>query len=193
MKRAGKWIGNIILGLVVCLALFAVLIPSVFSGSFAIVRSSSMEPAMRAGALAVMMPVDAGDVRVGDIIVFDPPWDSNPDVTVSHRVIGMYDSERLFFDTKGDATEDSDPQYVPAQSVQGKVLFSIPYLGYAANSIVGYVRTWLGLVTLVCIPMVILIGGAIRDVSRSQNVRLKRLNKRLERQRRWKRRRRFST
>ena len=193
MKRAGKWVGNIILGLVVCFVLFAVLIPSVFSGSLAIVRSSSMEPAMRAGALAVMLPVDAGDVKVGDIIVFDPPWDSDPDVTVSHRVIGVYDDGQLRFDTKGDALEGSDPYYVPAESVQGKVLFSVPYLGYAANYALRYVRTWLGLVTLVCIPLVILIISAIRDVSRSQNVRLKRLNKRLERQRRWKRRRRFST
>jgi len=193
MKRAGKWAGNIILGLVVCFALFAVLIPSVFSGSLAIVRSSSMEPAMRAGALAVMLPVDAADVKVGDIIAFDPPWDSGSDVTVSHRVIGVLDNGQLRFDTKGDALEGSDPYYVPGESVQGKVLFSIPYLGYAANSALGYVRTWLGLVTLVCIPLVILIVSAIRDVSRSQNVRLKRLNKRLERQRRWKRRRRFST
>jgi len=193
MKRAGKWAGNIILGLVVCFALFAVLIPSVFSGSLAIVRSSSMEPAMRAGALAVMLPVDAADVKVGDIIAFDPPWDSGSDVTVSHRVIGVLDNGQLRFDTKGDALEGSDPYYVPAESVQGKVLFSIPYLGYAANSALGYVRTWLGLVTLVCVPLVILIVSAIRDVSRSQNVRLKRLNKRLERQRRWKRRRRFST
>jgi len=193
MKRAGKWAGNIILGLVVCFALFAVLIPSVFSGSLAIVRSSSMEPAMRAGALAVMLPIDGGDVKVGDIIAFDPPWDSGSDVTVSHRVIGVLDNGQLRFDTKGDALEGSDPYYVPAESVQGKVLFSIPYLGYAANSALGYVRTWLGLVTLVCIPLVILIVSAIRDVSRSQNVRLKRLNKRLERQRRWKRRRGFST
>jgi len=193
MKRVGKWAGNIILGLVVCFALFAILIPSVFSGRLAIVRSSSMEPAMRAGALAIMLPVDPEDVEVGDIIVFDPPWDSDPNVTVSHRVIGVYDSEQLRFDTKGDALEQSDPYYVPGESVHGKVLFSIPYLGYAANSALGYVRTWLGLVTLVCIPLVILIGSAIRDVSRSQNVRLKRLNKRLERQRRWKRRRRFST
>lgn len=194
MKRAGKWAGNIILGLVVCFALFAILIPSVFSGSLAIVRSSSMEPAMHAGALAIMLPVDPEDVEVGDIIVFDPPWDSDPNVTVSHRVIGvLYDNGQLRFDTKGDATEESDPYYVPAESVHGKVLFSIPYLGYAANSALGYVRTWLGLVTLVCIPLVILIGSAIRDVARSQNVRLKRLNKRLERQRRWKRRRRFST
>ena len=193
MKRAGKWAGNIILGLVVCFALFAVLIPSVFSGGLAIVRSSSMEPAMRAGALAVMLPVDAADVKVGDIIAFDPPWDSGSDVTVSHRVIGVLDNGQLRFDTKGDALEGSDPYYVPGESVQGKVLFSIPYLGYAANSALGYVRTWLGLVTLVCIPLVILIVSAIRDVSRSQNVRLKRLNKRLDRQRRWKRRRGFST
>lgn len=194
MKRAGKWAGNIILGLVLCAVLFAFLIPTAFSGSLAIVRSSSMEPAMRAGALAVMLPVDAEDVEAGDIIAFDPPWDPNPDVTVSHRVIGVYYyDEQILFDTKGDATEDSDPEYVPAQSVHGRVLFSIPYLGYAANSIIGYVRTWLGFVTLVCIPMVILVGSTIRDVSRSQNVRLRRLNKRLERQRRWKRRRGFST
>ena len=194
MKRAGKWAGNIILGLLLCAVLFAFLVPTAFSGSLAIVRSSSMERAMRAGALAVMLPVDTKDVKVGDIIAFDPPWDSNPDVTVSHRVIGVYYyDEQTLFDTKGDATEDSDPEYVPAQSVHGRVVFSIPYLGYAANAIVGYVRTWLGFVTLVCIPMVILVGNAIRDVSRSQNVRLRRLNRRLERQRRWKRRRGFST
>ena len=191
MKRAGKWAVNIVLGLVLCTVLFAVLIPTVFSGSLAIVRSSSMEPAMRAGALAVMLPVDVEDVKVGDIIAFDPPWD--PDVIVSHRVIAVRYDEQILFDTKGDATEDSDPYWVPARNVQGKVVFSIPYLGYAAKSIIGYVRTWLGLVTLVCIPAVILIGSGIRDANRSQNVRLKRLNKRLERQRRWKRRRGFST
>lgn len=191
MRRAGKWVGNIILGLLLCAVLFAFLIPTAFSGSLAIVRSSSMEPAMKAGALAVMLPVDVEDVKVGDIIAFDPPWD--PDVIVSHRVIGVRYDEQVLFDTKGDATEDSDPYYVPAQSVHGKVIFSIPYLGYAASSVIGYVRTWLGFVTLVCIPVLILVGSALRDVSRSQNVRLKRLNKRLERQRKWKRRRGFST
>ena len=193
MKRVVKWVGNIILGLVLCAVLFAFLIPTAFSGSLAIVRSSSMEPAMPAGALAVMLPVDAEDVKVGDIITFDPPWDPDPDVIVSHRVIGVYHNEDIIFDTKGDATEDSDPYWVPADSVQGRVVFSIPYLGYAANSIVGYVRTWLGFVTLVCIPVAIMVWSAVRDVNRSQNVRLRRLAKRLERQRRWKRRRGFST
>jgi len=186
MKRAGKLIVNIILGLVLCFVLFAVLIPTAFSGSLAIVRSSSMEPAMHAGALAVMLPVDAGDVKVGDIIAFEPPWD--PDVIVSHRVIGVRYDEQILFDTKGDATEDSDPYYVPARNVHGKVIFSIPYLGYGASYAVGYVRTWLGLVTLVCIPAAILVGSAVRDANRSQNVRVKRLARRRERQQRYKRR-----
>jgi signal peptidase I len=51
MKRAGKWLVNIILGAVLCFILLSILIPSVFSGSVAIIRSSSMEPAMRAGDL----------------------------------------------------------------------------------------------------------------------------------------------
>ena len=191
MKRAGKWAGNIILGLILCFVLFTVLLSSAFSGTLAIVRSSSMEPAMRAGALAVMLPIDAEDVKVGDIIAFDPPWDPDPDVTVSHRVIGVQHDGQILFDTKGDATEDTDPYYVPAQNVHGKVVFNIPYLGYAASSAIGYVRTWLGFVTLVCIPTVILVGSAIRDVNQSGNVRVKRLAKRLERQRRWKRRRVF--
>jgi signal peptidase len=189
MKRAGKWAGNIVLGLVLCFVLFTVLLPSAFSGSLAIVRSSSMEPAMRAGALAVMVPIDAEDVKVGDIIAFGPPWD--PDVTVSHRVIGVYNDGQILFDTKGDATEDTDPYYVPAQSVHGKVVFNIPYLGYAASFVMRYVRTWLGFVFLVCIPMVIIVGSAIRDVTQSSNVRVKRLARRRERQQRWKRRRVF--
>ena len=187
MKRAGKWAVNIILGLVLCFVLFAILVPSVFSGSLAIVRSSSMEPAMRAGALAVMLPVDPEDVKVGDIIAFDPPWDPDPNVIVSHRVIAVHNDDQLLFDTKGDATEDSDPYYVTAQSVHGRVLFSVPYLGYALSSAVRYIRTWPGLVTLVCIPALVLVGSAIRDANQSQNVRQKRLARRLERQRRYKR------
>ena len=186
MKRAGKWAGNIILGLMLCFVLFTFLVPTAFSGTLAIVRSSSMEPAMRAGALAMMLPVDAEDVKVGDIIAFDPPWDPDPNVTVSHRVIGVRHNGQILFDTKGDATEETDPYYVPARNVHGKVLFSIPYLGYAASSVVGYVRTWLGFVSLVCLPAAIIVFSAIKEVDESRNVRSQRLARRLKRQRRYK-------
>lgn len=172
MRRFLKWLSYIIVGLAVLFFVFALLMPVVFSGSLAIVRSSSMEPAMPAGALAMMMPVEPEKVKVGDIIAFEPPWD--PDVTVSHRVIDIRSNGQLLFDTKGDAVEESDPYFVPAQSVHGKVVFNIPYLGFATNYALNYVRTWWGLAFLVVLPAMVLIGSTIRDVSRPTNRRQKR-------------------
>jgi signal peptidase len=171
MKKLGKWLSYTVLILIIAFFTTVLLMPTVFLGSLAIVRSSSMEPAMPAGALALMMPIDPQNVQVGDIIAFDPPWD--PDVTVSHRVIDILRDGQLLFDTKGDATEESDPYYVPAEHVHGKVIFNIPYLGFAANDASEYVRSWWGLLVFVAIPAVLLIGITIRDINRSTNRRYK--------------------
>jgi len=194
MKKVAKWLSYILLGLVLGLAVFVMLLPSVFSGSLAIIRSRSMEPVMPVGALCLMFPIAPEDVKVGDIIVFQPPRHPtilNPGVTVSHRVVEVQGDGELYFITKGDASEDPDIFPIPAANVQGKVVFNIPYLGYVAYSVMRYARTWLGFVFFVCIPIVVLVASAIRDVNLSRNVRLRRLNRRRERQRRWKRRRVF--
>lgn len=194
MKRVAKYLGNILLGLLLAFVIITMLLSVVFSDSVAIVRSGSMSPAMPAGSLAVAVPIAPEDVKVGDIITFKPPPDptiKNPDVTVSHRVVEVQNEEGLYFVTKGDANEEPDSFLLPAANVQGKVIFNIPRLGYVTNSIMRYIRSWLGFILLVCIPLVVLIGSTIRDVGRSHNVRLKRLERRAERQRRWKRRRVF--
>lgn len=182
MKRLGKGLSYIILGLIILFFTLVLLMPTVFLGSLAIVRSSSMAPAMPAGSLALMMPVDPEKVEVGDIIAFDPSWD--PDVTVSHRVIDIHRDGQLLFDTKGDATEESDPYYVPAERVHGRVVFDIPYLGFATNEATSYVRSWWGLLVFVAIPAVLLIGITLRDVSRSTNLRYKRRQMILKRRQR---------
>jgi signal peptidase len=194
MKRAGEWAGNIILGVVLGFVVLTMLLPTLFSGRLAIVRSGSMAPAMPIGSLALIFPIGPDKVKVGDIIVFKPPPHPtilNPDVTVSHRVVEVQSDGELYFITKGDANEEPDILPIPATNVQGKVVFNIAHLGYAASSVMRYVHTWLGFVFFVCIPTLILVTSAIRDVNRSRSVRLRRLNRRLERQRRWKRRRLF--
>jgi signal peptidase len=194
MKKVAKCLSYIFLGLVIGLALFALILPPVLSGRLAIVRGGSMEPAMPIGSIALTLPVTPDEVKVGDIIVFKPPRHPtimNPNVNVSHRVIEVQADGELYFITKGDASEDPDPVPIPAANVQGKVVFNIPYLGYVAYWVMSFARTWLGFVVLVCIPIVLLVASAIRDVNLSRNVRLRRLNRRLERQRRWKRRRVF--
>lgn len=190
MRRLAKCLGNILLGVVLALVIIVMLLSVVFSDSVAIVRGGSMSPAMPVGALAVMVPIASEDVKVGDIIVFNPPPHPsvrNPDVTVSHRVVEVQTEDGLYFVTKGDANEDPDVFLLPAANVRGKVIFNVPHLGYVMNSIMRYIRTWLGFVLLVCIPLVVLIGGTIRDITRSRNVRLRRLNRRLERQQKWRR------
>jgi len=182
MKKFAKLLSYIILALIIAFFTVVLLMPTVFLGSLAIVRSSSMEPAMPAGALALLVPVDPQKVKIGDIIAFDPTWD--PDVTVSHRVIDIRRDGQLLFDTKGDATEESDPYYVPAERVHGRVVFSVPYLGFAANDVSGYVRSWWGLLVFVAVPAVLLIGITFRDVSRSTNRRYKRTQLILKRRQR---------
>lgn len=185
MRRFGKVVSYALLGMVLCLVVFALFLPSVFSGGLAVVRSSSMEPTMPAGALAMMVPIAPEDVRVGDIIAYEAPLDR--DVTVSHRVVAVRAEGQLSFVTKGDAVEDADPFLLPASHVLGKVVFNIPYLGYVANSVIRYVRTQLGFVFLVCVPMGVLVASALRDVNRLASRRERRVKLWRQRQQRWQR------
>lgn len=182
MKILGKLLSYLAIGVAVVFFLFAVLMPTVLSGRLAIVRSSSMEPTMPAGALAVMVPVDPNTVKVGDIITFKPPWD--PDVVVSHRVIGIKgEGKKLYFDTKGDAVEESDPYYIPAQNTQGRVVFNIPEVGFLMSAALPYVRTRWGFLGLVVLPSLALFGSTIRNASRASNPRYRRTQLLLKRRR----------
>ena len=163
MRRLAKWLINIMLGLVVLVAVFAFLLPSVFSSSLAVVYSGSMEPAMPVGALAWIDPVDAATIKVGDIIAFNPVHD--PETTVSHRVVEVVEEETLSFRTKGDASEDPDPWEVPAANVIGRVRFDIPHIGYVLERIGDYTKSKLGFALFICLPTVLLISSATMDLN----------------------------
>ena len=57
------------------------------------------------------------------------------------------------FITKGDANNGNDGEFVSPESVVGKVIFDVPYLGYP----VGYAKTQQGFILLVIIPAVIIV------------------------------------
>lgn len=99
-----------------------------------IVLSSSMEPAMSPGDLAIVRKTDADEIERGDIMAFEDP-EERFNVLITHRVIGTSEnSENLSFETKGDAVEEKDLFQVEKQEVVGKVVFVMPYLGYLFNS-----------------------------------------------------------
>jgi signal peptidase len=120
-----------------------------------IIRSGSMEPAMKAGSVAIIKPVDVQTLKVGDVITYRSSTDSAAHTT--HRIIEVRQSgESLVFHTKGDASEDADVNAVPAQYVLGRVWLSVPYVAHVINCI----RTPLGLGLVIGIPagIIIVIG-----------------------------------
>lgn len=121
------------------------------------VFTGSMEPAIHVGSVVVIKPVDAETLKTGDIICFK----LSQSTSVTHRIINVTDGG---FVTKGDANEDPDQWTVKRENVIGKVIFTIPYIGY-----IGYfVRTPIGFILLIIIPATLLIIHEIIKIIKYQ-------------------------
>jgi signal peptidase len=110
-----------------------------------IVATGSMEPTIKTGS--IVFSSKQKDIKQGDVIVFESPTD--PDVTISHRVVDVVDEG---YKTKGDNNNQADADLVSQEQMKGKVLLSIPYLGYAVE----WMKTTTGFITLLVIPGLIL-------------------------------------
>jgi signal peptidase len=152
-KIAG-WILLVLAGLVV-LGLVAVTIgPRFLPYQALIVRSGSMSPAIPTGSIVFYKKVNAADVKVGDVIVFDKPGATNEKVT--HRVykIGVSSTGRYAI-TKGDANGVPDDWHVPLSGTGWVSVFHVPSAGYALV----YLQSTLARLLLLVIPALLL--GAI--------------------------------
>ena len=87
-----------------------------------IIASGSMRPTLEVGDVSIVIPVDPSKIRVGDIIQY---WQEG-EMTL-HRVGEI--REGLFV-TKGDANPTSDPELVLPAQIRGKLIFTIPKLGW---------------------------------------------------------------
>lgn len=123
------------------------------------VLGGSMEPAIGVGSLTLIGRADPREVALGDIITFSTPPEARvgslgSDTITTHRVVAIESGAGgLAFETKGDANEDPDGWSVPADSMVGKPLLTIPYLGYAAR----WASSGTGFVLLIVVPGVLLI------------------------------------
>lgn len=96
------------------------------------VFGASMEPTLQSGGLIMIEPIDAQNVKVGDIIVYNvPPMVRdyyNYPSTVAHRVTKINTQPSLGFRTAGDNAGE-DPFTVRPMDLRGTVGRQIPYLG----------------------------------------------------------------
>jgi signal peptidase len=138
-----------------------------------LVQSGSMEPTIKTGSIVVTLPSQT--YTQGDIITFTKNKNA-----ITHRVQAkLYPdgtANAPTYKTAGDANEDFDNWEVASSEIIGKVVFSVPYIGFIAD----FAKKPQGFILLVIIPATIIIYEEIKNITRElkntlENPRLARI------------------
>jgi signal peptidase len=161
IKKIFNWIYYIVLGAIIFVALLLIVSTFPITGNIKMlsVLSGSMEPTIHTGSVVIIRPESS--YKVGDVITFGQ--NTKTDIPTTHRIAEMKIVEgSAIYKTKGDANNVEDSTETPAKEVIGKVLFSIPYLGY----IVDFVKKPVGLMLVIVIPAVVVIYDELRKIGK---------------------------
>jgi len=126
-----------------------------------LVQSGSMAPSINTGDLIIIKPVLL--YQKGDIVTFL----SKNGFNITHRIVEIKDNK---ITTKGDANSINDQESTDQTQVLGKVFYIIPYLGY----LIIFIKTTVGLITLIIIPSLIIIFQEIIQIKKNFKKLLKR-------------------
>lgn len=149
LLKLGQWVVLVSLMIVAGFTALSVLeIPG--SYKVYVVQSGSMEPSIAAGSVVVTKP--AVGYTEGDVITFSSSDDRK--TTITHRIVDVRDESGVdVFVTKGDANDSPDAGLVYREDILGKLVFSIPFLGYPVN----YAKTQQGFILLIVVPATLII------------------------------------
>jgi len=141
----------------VALLLIVSILPITGNIKFFVVQSGSMEPAIKMGSVVMIRPEK--DYRVGDVITFGRYTRIKAPTT--HRIyeIDNQGTEPLYT-TKGDANNAPDLKKIKRSEILGKVILSIPYIGYAVD----FAKKPLGFALIIIIPAGIIIADEIKKI-----------------------------
>lgn len=131
-----------------------------------VVKSGSMEPAIRTGGIVIDRAVSL--YQVGDIITFGA--DTKTQIPTTHRIVAIEgEGASTVFTTKGDANDTNDPVGTRLADVRGKVILTLPYVGYLLD----FARKPLGFMLLVGVPAAFIILEELSKIVR-EVVRIRR-------------------
>jgi signal peptidase len=118
-----QWTAIILIGLIAIWSSFGLL-----GFTPTIIGSGSMQPALNPGDITIIISTPPSTIEVGDIIQY-----RTADAPITHRVTDTYTSGgSRWFITQGDANNAPDPDPVGQDQVMGKVVFTIPQLGWVS-------------------------------------------------------------
>lgn len=123
--------------LLLALILVVTVVPKLLGASSYVVASGSMVPALNVGDVSVVKETNASEITYGDIITFQ--MESGRPEVATHRVVGVGQTSggEYSFATKGDANNVADLDLVTEQQIRGKVIYSIPKIGWLSTLVSG--------------------------------------------------------
>lgn len=122
-----------------------------------VVAGPSMEPAISLGSAIILDQVPSTALAVGDVVSLRSGAGR---AIFTHRIIRLADRDgERWLETQGDANDAPDPSITPATSVIGKVVWSVPLLGY----LIALLSTVQGLVLLLSTGALLLVLGGWLD------------------------------
>jgi len=158
-KRVFKWLYYTFFGFLILIALLLIFSAFPIPGNYRllVVKSGSMEPAIKMGSLVVIKPQN--DYKIGDIITFGPFSKNHPPTT--HRIHDIkITGGSSFYITKGDANNAPDQREISQKDIIGKVIFSIPYIGYAIEA----AKKPIGFLLIIIVPALLIIFDEVKKI-----------------------------
>lgn len=130
-----------------------------------VVTSGSMEPGIHAGDAVVIRPLTAPELRVGQVVTFQPPLS---DHYTTHRIVGILkrylvktpgpdDQPQYFIRTQGDHNRTPDPDLTQIGSIRGIVTEVMPGWGHFLT----WAHTAEGRLVLFAPPLLLILGAEL--------------------------------
>jgi len=154
-----KAIYYILVGFIALIAVLLIFSTLPITGNFKAltVISGSMEPKISVGSVVVVKPDK--DYKIGDIITFGPY--SKTKTPTTHRIydIKVVDGQLVYI-TKGDANNAPDAKEIQNKDIIGRVLFSVPFAGYAVD----FARKPIGFALIIIVPAFLIIADELKKI-----------------------------
>lgn len=127
------------------------------------VVTGSMEPTIAPGALLISQEMPIEQIQVGDIICFRSREADMLGKSITHRVIGIYESgTQLCLETRGDANPVADALPVLQSNLIGKV---IAYTGQenVLSDIMSFLTSGTGFMICIVLPCLWISGMILQE------------------------------
>ena len=147
MKIVFNTVRYLLVAAVVGVALLVVgtLLPIPGNLQIKIVKSGSMEPYIKTGGVVLIKPEST--YSVGEVVTFGA--DTKTQVPTTHRIVAITgEGAQQMITTRGDANNAPDSAQTPMSEVHGKVIYTLPYVGY----LLAFARQPEGFMLLVGVP-----------------------------------------